>query len=63
MIVNGLFIIFMLYECGNNLILEVSFNGFFFINWEKIENDFFLLIWYILNYSVELNIIFIYNLC
>lgn len=41
MIVNGLFIIFMLYECGNNLILEVSFNGFFFINWEKFEKWFF----------------------
>lgn len=50
MIVNGLFIIFMLCECGNNLILEVSFNGFFLLIEKNLKNDFFLLIWYILNY-------------
>lgn len=59
---NGLFITLMSYECGNNSTLEASFNGFFLLIEKNLKNDFFLLIWHILNYSVELYIIFIHIL-
>lgn len=50
MTANGLFIPLMSYECGNNSTLEASFNGFFLLIEKNLKNDFFLLIWHILNY-------------